>query len=289
VRLATFVVAGRVSYGIVGNDGIVDAGARLGSSLPDVAAVLRSDALDRLRDLSQATPNDYRLEDVRLLKPIVNPAKIVCVGVNYGGRGAEYKDGASPAEYPSLFLRIPASFVAHQEPIVRPIESTQLDYEGEIAVIIGQRGRRIAETHAAAHVAGYTACNEGTIRDWTRRGKFNVTAGKNFDRSGAIGPFLVTSDEIPDGPLRVITRVNGEVRQDDTTDRMVFPIPFLISYISRFCTLEAGDIIVTGTPTGAGVRFDPPRFLVAGDRIDVEVPNVGTLSNWVIDEQAGLD
>jgi 2-keto-4-pentenoate hydratase/2-oxohepta-3-ene-1,7-dioic acid hydratase in catechol pathway len=286
VRLATFFVAGRVSYGIVGNNGIVDAGARFGSSLPDIAAVLRSDVLDRLRDLSQATPSDYRLDEVRLLKPIVSPGKIVCVGVNYGGRNAEYKDASPQARYPSLFLRVPASFVAHQEPMVRPMESTQFDYEGEIAVVIGRRGRRIALTDAAAHIAGYTVCNEGTVRDWTKHGKFNVTAGKNFDCSGAIGPFLVTSDEIPSGPLRVITRVNDEVRQDDTTDGMIFPIPDLIAYISRFCTLEPADIIVTGTPTGAGVRLDPPRFLMAGDRIDVEVPDVGTLSNWVIDEQA---
>jgi 5-carboxymethyl-2-hydroxymuconate isomerase len=167
---------------------------------------------------------------------------------------------------------------------VRPIESTQLDYEGEIAIVVARPGRRIEAVDAPAHIAGYTPCNEGTVRDWTKHGRFNVTAGKNFDRSGAIGPFLVTSDEIPRDPLRLITRVNGEIRQDDTTEGMIFPIPDLIAYISRFCTLEPADIIVTGTPTGAGVRLDPPRFLVAGDRVDVEVSHVGTLSNWVIDE-----
>jgi 2-keto-4-pentenoate hydratase/2-oxohepta-3-ene-1,7-dioic acid hydratase in catechol pathway len=138
-----------------------------------------------------------------------------------------------------------------------------------------------------AHVAGYTVCNEGTVRDWCRHGKFNVTAGKNFARSGSMGPFLVTKDEVGDDPLRIVTRVNGEVRQDDTTDRMIFAMPRLIGYISTFCTLEPGDIIVTGTPTGAGVRFDPPRFLVAGDRVEVAVPRVGTLENRVVDEEAG--
>ena len=167
---------------------------------------------------------------------------------------------------------------------MRPPESKQLDYEGEIALVIGRKGRRIAESDATTHIAGYTICNEGTIRDWLRHGKFNVTPGKNFERSGSLGPWVVTSDEIGMAPMRVITRVNGEVRQDETTDRMIFPISFLVSYISRFCTLEPGDIIVTGTPTGAGARFDPPRFLVPGDVVEVEVPRIGTLRNGVIDE-----
>jgi 2-keto-4-pentenoate hydratase/2-oxohepta-3-ene-1,7-dioic acid hydratase in catechol pathway len=155
-------------------------------------------------------------------------------------------------------VRFPASLVAHEEPIVRPTESQQLDYEGEIALVIGKAGRRIAESDALAHVAGYTICNEGTIRDWLRHGKFDVTPGKNFDRTGALGPWVVTTDEIGSKPMRVMTRVNDEIRQDDTTDRMIFSIPFLTSYISRFCTLEPGDILITGTPTGAGARFDPP-------------------------------
>jgi 2-keto-4-pentenoate hydratase/2-oxohepta-3-ene-1,7-dioic acid hydratase in catechol pathway len=136
-----------------------------------------------------------------------------------------------------------------------------------------------------AHIAGYTVCNEGTVRDWCRHGKFNVTAGKNFAGSASIGPLFVTCDEVGDAPLRIITRVNGEVRQDETTDRMVFSIPALLSYISIFCTLEPGDVIVTGTPSGAGARLDPPQWLKPGDRVDVEVPGVGLLSNTVMDEQ----
>jgi 2-keto-4-pentenoate hydratase/2-oxohepta-3-ene-1,7-dioic acid hydratase in catechol pathway len=135
-----------------------------------------------------------------------------------------------------------------------------------------------------SHVAGYTVCNEGTVRDWCRHGKFNVTAGKNFARSGSMGPFFVTRDEVGDGPHRVTTRVNGEVRQDETTDRLIFSMPALISYISIFCTLEPGDVIVTGTPPGAGARLDPPKYLKAGDQIEVEVPGVGTLVNVVVDE-----
>jgi 2-keto-4-pentenoate hydratase/2-oxohepta-3-ene-1,7-dioic acid hydratase in catechol pathway len=283
VKLATFAVGGRVTYGIVTNGGVVDAGARL-PALPDLSAVLRANALRQLAVLAHAGA-DYKANDIKWLKPIVRPGKTVCVGVNYAGRNAEYKDSADQQKYPSLFLRIPESFVAHQEPLIRPPESQQLDYEGELAVIIGREGRRIATETAMQHVAGYTVCNEGTVRDWCRHGKFNVTAGKNFAHSGSMGPILVTKDEAGEGPFRVITRVNGDVRQDETTDRLIFSIPALVSYISTFCTLEPADIIVTGTPTGAGVRFDPPRFLVAGDRVEVEVPGIGVLANTVTDEE----
>jgi 2-keto-4-pentenoate hydratase/2-oxohepta-3-ene-1,7-dioic acid hydratase in catechol pathway len=286
VKLATFTVGPRVSYGVVTPAGVVDAGAHLMSRWPDLVSVLAAGALGQLERYA-GSPADFRLDEVKLLKPIVRPGKTVCVGVNYLGRHAEYKDNSEQQKYPSLFLRIPESFVAHQEPLLRPPESAQLDYEGEIAVVIGKTGRRIKADGAMAHVAGYTVCNEGTVRDWCRHGKFNVTAGKNFAGSASIGPLLVTADEVGDGPLRIITRVNGEVRQDETTDRMVFSIPFLLSYISTFCTLEPGDIIVTGTPSGAGVRFDPPRFLVAGDCVEVEVPGVGLLSNTVVDDVVG--
>jgi len=222
---------------------------------------------------------------VRLLKPIGRPGKILCVGVNYADRNAEYKDSSDQPKYPSLFVRFPDSLVAHEEPIVRPPESKQLDYEGEIALVIGRAGRRINEADAMVHVAGYTICNEGTIRDWLRHGKFNVTPGKNFEHSGALGPWIVTGDELAPGPMRIITRVNGEVRQDDTTDHMLFSMPALLSYISRFCTLQPGDVVVTGTPTGAGARFDPPKYLVPGDVVEIEVPGIGTLRNPVIDEQ----
>jgi 2-keto-4-pentenoate hydratase/2-oxohepta-3-ene-1,7-dioic acid hydratase in catechol pathway len=287
VKLATFTNGSRVSYGIVVDGGLVDIGTRLSSSLPDVARVLEQGALGLVSEFADA-PADFRLDEVTLLKPIPRPGKIVCVGVNYQGRNAEYKDGAEQQAYPSLFLRLAESFVAHGEPLVRPPESTQLDYEGEVALVIGLTGRRISPETAMLHLAGYTVCNEGTVRDWCKHGKFNVTAGKNFARSGAIGPFFVSKDEVGDDPLRIITRVNGEVRQDETTDRMIFSMPWLISYISTFCTLEPGDIIVTGTPTGAGVRFNPPKFLVAGDEIEVEVPGVGKLVNSVVDEQVGV-
>jgi 2-keto-4-pentenoate hydratase/2-oxohepta-3-ene-1,7-dioic acid hydratase in catechol pathway len=290
MKLATFEArAGRVSYGIVRNDGLIDAGARLTTQFPDLRAVLSAGALGQLREMEVQGSPDFARSEVRLLKPIPNPGKILCVGVNYPERAAEYKDNPDAPKFPSIFVRFPASLVAHDEPIVRPPESPQLDYEGEVALVIGHKGRRIKESDALAQVAGYTACNEGTIRDWLRHGKFNVTPGKNFERTGALGPWLVTADEIGSGPMRIITRVNGETRQDDTTDRMIFSIPFLISYISRFCTLEPGDILITGTPTGAGARFDPPRYLAPGDVVEVEVSGIGVLRNRVIDEPAAAD
>jgi 5-carboxymethyl-2-hydroxymuconate isomerase len=184
-----------------------------------------------------------------------------------------------------MFFRTPGSFVGHGAPIVRPKVSTQLDYEGEIAIVIGRGGRRIAKERALDHIAGITLCNEGTIRDWTRHGKFNVTQGKNFDASGSMGPWMVTRDEADIArPLHLTTRVNGEIRQDDTTASLIFSFADLLAYITIFMALKPGDVIVTGTPTGAGVRFDPPRWLKPGDVVEVAAPEIGALRNTVVDE-----
>ena len=286
MKLATFETNGRVSYGVVKNDGVIDAGAHLAGQFLDLREVLSAGALKRLNSLADQSAPDYQLGEILLLKPIPNPGKILCVGINYPERAGEYKDNPDSPSYPSIFVRFPASLVAHDQSIVRPPESPQLDYEGEVALVIGRAGRRIPQSEALSHVAGYTICNEGTIRDWLRHGKFNVTPGKNFERTGSLGPWLVTGDEIGTQPMRIITRVNGEIRQNDTTDRMIFSIPFLISYVSRFCTLEPGDILVTGTPTGAGARLDPPRYLKPGDVVEIEVSGIGILRNRVIDEPA---
>ena len=217
--------------------------------------------------------------------PVPDPEKIICVGVNFPDRNAEYKDGQEAPPNMSLFPRFPRSFVGHNVPLTRPPESEKLDYEGEIAVVIGKGGRRIPQESALSHIAALTLCNEGTIRDWVRHAKFNVTQGKNWDGSGAIGPWLVpftSPDQIVDVALQ--TRVNGELRQDDRTGRMLFPVARQIAYISTFTTLVPGDIIVSGTPTGAGARFDPPRFLKPGDEIEVTATGLGTLRNGVVDE-----
>jgi 5-carboxymethyl-2-hydroxymuconate isomerase len=286
MKLLSFEKDGRQRYGAVVGDGIVDLHARLGGQYPDVRALLAADAVPRAAEVAAATSPDHALSDVRHLIPVPQPDKILCIGVNYAERNEEYKDGSAAPRYPSVFPRFPGSFVGHGRPILRPPESIQLDYEGEIAIVIGKGGRRIAEEDALAHIGGLTCLNEGTIRDWVRHGKFNVTQGKNWEASGAIGPWIVTADEIASyDNLRVTTRVNGEVRQDDTTARLMFPFSYLIHYLSTWTMLKPGDIIATGTPTGAGVRFDPPRFLAAGDVIEVACPVVGVLRNVVEDER----
>src|SRR5690606_22205163 len=217
--------------------------------------------------------------------PVPDPEKIICVGVNFPDRNAEYKDGQEAPPNMSLFPRFPRSFVGHEAPLTRRPARPQLDYEGEIAVGIGEAGRRIPEAQALDHIAGLTLCNEGTIRDWVRHAKFNVTQGKNWDGSGAMGPWLVPFEarsQILDVALE--TRVNGELRQQDRTGRMLFPVARQIAYISTFTTLVPGDIIVTGTPTGAGARFDPPKWLVPGDVIEVSAEGIGALRNGVLDE-----
>ena len=284
MQLISFQRNGRAGYGAVKGGGVVDLGARLGRDAPTLLDLIANELTAKAREILAREAGDVALDAVRLERPIPAPGKILCVGVNYQDRNAEYRDGSEAPKFPSLFVRFPASFVAHGEALIRPPETRQFDYEGEIAFAIGRCGRRIARERALEHLFGYTIANEGTVREWTRHGKFNVTQGKNFEGSGAIGPWIVTADAMPPGPLRVKTRVNGEERQNDTTDRLLFPFDYLISYLSAFCTLEPGDIILTGTPNGAGARFDPPKWLVAGDVVEVEVSGIGTLSNPVADE-----
>ncbi len=275
MRLASFKRPkdGRAVFGSVEGDRVIEMGE-------DLLDALRSGKFPAV----VATGNTYPLADAALLPPVPRPEKIICVGVNYANRNEEYRDGSEAPKYPSLFVRFPGSFVGHGQPILRPKESPQFDYEGEIVLVIGRGGRHIPAADALRHVAGVTLANDGTVRDWVRHSKFNVTQGKNFDSSGSLGPWLVPRSDIDLArPLRLVTRVNGEVRQDDTTASMMFDFPRLIEYISVFTTLAPGDLILTGTPTGAGARFDPPRWLMPGDVVEVEVPEIGTLRNEVAD------
>ena len=280
-----FLIEGRASCGIVTADGKVADLGRVYPDVSDVITLLRSGLIDSVAKHAKTQRHDYELSDVTVLKPAGPGTRYFCIGLNYPERNEEYRDGADRPKYPSLFMRTHTSFSAHEQPIVRPMESEQLDYEGEIVVLIGKGGRRIPQARAMEHVFAYSCANEGSVRDWLRHSKFNVTQGKNFDRSGSIGPWLVTADEVGDAPLRVTTRVNGEMRQDDTSDRMLFPIPYLIHYLSTFCSLEPGDVILTGTPSGAGARLDPPRYLRSGDVVEVEVARVGLLRNRVMDDE----
>jgi 2-keto-4-pentenoate hydratase/2-oxohepta-3-ene-1,7-dioic acid hydratase in catechol pathway len=287
MRLLSFAVGDYLSFGAVTAEGdrIVDLGRLLGEPFSTLGAVLRGGGLHRAVSLGASSKATIALEEIRYLPTIPDPEKIICIGINYGNRNAEYKDGEKPPEYPSVFMRTPGSLVGHLEPIWSPPESEQLDYEGEIVLVIGKGGRRIAAADAWQHVAGLTLMNEGSVRDWLRHSKFNVTPGKNFERSGSLGPWLVTADELaPNHELHLMTRVNGELRQDDTTANLIFPFARLIEYLSSFMRLTPGDLIATGTPTGAGARFDPPKYLRGGDTVEVHVQGLGTLRNVVVDE-----
>ena len=288
MRFVSFQSGDYVSFGAVKDDGIVDVGKLLGGRFAALGAALRAGALPRAMELASAREPSVALDEIRYLPTVPDAEKIICIGINYGNRNEEYKDGAEAPKYPSVFMRTPASLVGHGETIVKPPESEQLDYEGEIVLVIGKSGRRIAEPDAWSHVAGLTLANEGSVRDWLRHSKFNVTPGKNFERSGSLGPWLVTADEFArdGGELHLTTRVNDEVRQDDTTGNLIFSFARLIAYLSSFMRLTPGDLILTGTPTGAGARFDPPKYLKHGDVVSVHVPGIGELSNEIADEDA---
>jgi 2-keto-4-pentenoate hydratase/2-oxohepta-3-ene-1,7-dioic acid hydratase in catechol pathway len=283
-RLASFVSAGRRYWGVAEPDGMI----ALSQEYPDwptLRSVIEAGALWTVLDAARNGAITHPTGTFDWDIPVPDPEKIICVGVNYPDRNAEYKDGQEAPPNPSLFIRFPRSFVGHGQPLIRPPESPQLDYEGEIALVIGRGGRRIRPEQAYHHIAALTLCNEGTIRDWVRHAKFNVTQGKNWDASGAIGPWLVPfegPEQIAD--IRLTTKVNGKLRQDDRTGRMIFDVPHLISYISTFTTLVPGDVIVSGTPTGAGARLDPPVWLEPGDEIVVEAEGIGILRNSVADE-----
>jgi len=283
MRLASYKVRGRESFGVVIGEGIVDLKPRL-SRFASWLEVLRAGALDQVEQAIAGVRADFPLAEAELLPPIPAPEKILCIGINYAKRHAEYNIADQP-KYPSMFLRTPGSVVGHEQPLVCPKVSAQFDYEGEIVLAIGKGGRYIAKERALDHIAGLTLCNEGSVRDWMRHGQFNVTQGKNFDRSGSIGPWIVTSDEVDwTQPLHLTTKVNGETRQDDTTANMIFDFGALLAYITTFMTLAPGDLIATGTPTGAGARFDPPRWLVPGDVLEIACPAIGTLRNKVVAE-----
>lgn len=284
-RFASFTIAGCKGFGLISGDKVIVLSGRKGVSFPDLKSVIQSNAFDELNQAFCEAAPDYSTSDIVYDIPITNPEKVICVGVNFPDRNEEYKDGQAAPSNPSLFIRFPRSFTGHERPLIRPPESHQLDYEGEIAIVIGKGGRRIAETEALSHVAALTLCNEGTLRDWVRHAKFNVTQGKNFEGSGSIGPWLVPfTDESQLADIRLETRVNGEVRQRDRTSRMIFSFRRIISYVSTFTTLVAGDMIVCGTPTGAGARFDPPIWLKPGDVVEVEADGLGVLKNTIADE-----
>ena len=278
MRLASFRTAQGASYGAVTSQGIVDLGRRLGNRYSDLRTLLEKNGIEEARKAA-GSPADYKESEVTWLPVIPNPGKIVCVGLNYEEHRQE--TGRDKTEQPALFLRLAESQVGHKQPILRPRESKNLDYEAEIAVVIGRAGRRISQKDSWNHIAGYSCYNDGSVRDWQRH-TIQWTAGKNFASTGGFGPWMVTADEIPAGTLLTLScRLNGERMQHATTEQMIFKIPKLIEYISSFTTLAPGDVIVTGTPGGVGARRNPPVWMKPGDKVEIEIDKVGVLVNTI--------
>ena len=280
MKLVSYRHAGGESYGAVQGNGVVDLGARLGDSYADLKAALAAGALDELRGVAEGQDAGVALSDVEYLMPITSPGKIFCIGRNYRAYHEVLEDGRP--DWPSIFPRFTDSFSAHNQPIiVNSDDGDQLDYEGELVVVIGKTARHIAEADSMSHVAGYTIANEGSVRNWIGRGTQNCPV-KNHWRSGSMGPWMVTADEIADpNKLHITTTVSGEKRQDGGTDMMIFDIPFVISHISTFTWLEPGDMIATGSPGGSAIESDPPAWLRPGQEIEIEIAPIGVLRNRI--------
>jgi len=290
MKLASYSLDGRESFGAVLDGGIFDLKSRLsalaGVKAGDMVEFIANGALDEARRLTEGVRPDVAFDRISFLPPVVRPGKIICIGVNYKSRPDETPGGNYTWNYPSLFFRTPSAQAAHLQPILRPPESEQIDYEGEIAVIVGKGGRRIAPEAALAHIFGYSCFNEGSVRDWMKHTTANVTSGKNFFQSGAFGPWISTSDEIADPhDMTIEVRVNGETRQKDTTANMMRPYEELIAYVSTIMPLEPGDVIASGTPVGVGANRKPQVWLKPGDVVEIEVSGVGVLRNSVEDER----
>lgn len=281
MQFLSFIRNQTPGFGALAGDGIVDLSARL--DIRDLGQALRQHGADALRELAQRHGPDFPLsgaDGIAAYRPVVaDPGKIFCVGLNYHAHRVEA--GRAETGNPTIFLRLADSQTGHEQPLVIPRESTQVDYEGEIAIVIGQGGRRIAAEHAFRHILGFACYNDGSVRDWQAH-TTQWAPGKNFPDTGAFGPTLVEARNIgEDQVLTLQTRLNGEVMQHADTSMLIFPIPELIAYVSTFTALQPGDVIVTGTPGGVGFKRQPPRFLQHGDRVEVEVSGLGTLANTV--------
>jgi 2-keto-4-pentenoate hydratase/2-oxohepta-3-ene-1,7-dioic acid hydratase in catechol pathway len=277
MKVASFVRDGAQCWGVVEGDWVIDLG-RGASGHPTLRAALAAGDGGRFGEFS-GRGERVPIADVVWAPVVPDAGKILCVGHNYESHRKE--TGRAAVAYPSVFVRFADSQVGHEDAIVLPPESTSLDFEGELAVIIGRGGRRIAAADALAHVAGYSCYNDASIRDWQWHTQ-QFTPGKNFPATGGSGPWMTTADEIPDpAALQVTTRLNGEVVQDQPTSQMLFPIPTIIAYISTFTPLSPGDIILTGTPGGVGAKREPPLWMRAGDSVEVDIPGVGLLRNAV--------
>lgn len=280
MKLASFIANERMTYGVLQDNVLRTPGDDLLSEYPDLRSLITEGAQSRFK--SEFIGEFHDVDAVRFLPPIPNPDKILCVGVNYRPHIEEM--GREVPEYPVLFVRFPGSVVGQGQTLLRPQVSEQYDFEGELAVVIGEPARHVSRADALRYVAGYCCFMDGSVRDWQRH-TMQFTPGKNFDRSGSMGPWLTTADDIPDpSTLKLTTRVNGASMQSGRLADLVFDIPYLIEYCSTFTNLLPGDVIATGTPGGVGAARTPPRWLNDGDLVEVDIPGVGLLMNPVRDE-----
>jgi 2-keto-4-pentenoate hydratase/2-oxohepta-3-ene-1,7-dioic acid hydratase in catechol pathway len=281
LKLLSYLHNGVASYGLAKADGVLDLSSRLPKYV-DLLSLLAAGRIAEAANVESGTAQDFALSAIEFLPVIPNPNKIICVGLNYRDHVAE--TGRTVSEKPVLFARFSGSQVGHQQAIIRPRVSERLDFEGELAVIIGKAGRHISTQSALQHVAGYSCYNDGSIRDWQSHTS-QFLPGKTFDRTGGFGPWMVTGDEIPDPTgLSLQTRLNGTIVQQTSTDMMIHTIPALIAYISTILPLLPGDVLVTGTPAGVGSKRTPPLWMKPGDLVEVEISKVGTLANGISQE-----
>ncbi len=279
MRLLSFVAGGKECFGAVSGDGVITLNDKIGQ--PDLRAALAAGAMDAMRQAAQKDKPDHKLGDIKFLPLVPKPNKILCAGVNYRAHAAEV--GRELPKQPSMFIRFADTLLGHGGEMIRPAVSDNFDYEGELALVIGKAGRHIKPEQALDHVAGYTCFVDGSVRDYQ---KFSVTSGKNFPGTGPLGPWLVTTDEIPDpSRLTLTTRLNGKEVQHATTDQLIYAIPQIIAFCSDFTALSPGDVIATGTPEGVGHGRKPPLWMKPGDVLEVEISGIGTLQTRIVDDR----
>src|SRR5437016_4057638 len=282
MKLASYTIDGEPSFGVVSGEGIITMNNRLGGRASSLRGALAAGLLAAMREAAANAKPDHQLSDIQFLPVIPDPELIACAGVNYRAHAAE--TGRDLPKQPSMFIRRTNTLVGHEGELIRPLLSTQFDFEGEFTVVIGRGGRHIKVEDALDHVAGYTILVDGSVRDYQ---KFSVTSGKNWPGTCPLGPWLVTTDEIPDPTkLTLMTRLNGKEMQRSGTDMLIYSIPQIIAFVSDFTPLSPGDVIATGTPEGVGHRRNPPVYMKAGDVLEVEISGIGTLRNRVVDEKA---
>jgi 2-keto-4-pentenoate hydratase/2-oxohepta-3-ene-1,7-dioic acid hydratase in catechol pathway len=278
MKLVSFAAGGKEAFGAISGDGIVSLNDKIGQ--PTLRTALEVGAMDAMRRAAKDAKPDRKVSEVKFLPVITNPQKILCAGINYRSHAAE--TGRELPKQPSMFIRFTDTLVGHGGEMIRPSVSDNFDFEGELAVVIGKGGHHIKVEQALDHIAGYTCFVDGSVRDYQ---KFSVTSGKNFPGTGPLGPWIVTTDEIPDPTrLTLTTRLNGAEVQKSGTDLLIYSVPQIIAFCSDFTPLGPGDVIATGTPDGVGHRRTPPLWMKPGDVLEVEISGIGTLRNRVVDE-----